>query len=462
MRNVAVILANGTGNRAGFDTPKQLVRLAGRAVINWTVGTFLKNTSIDEVVVICDGAVEDTVRRAFNADTLQRVRFVTGGATRNESTKSALRDIRSRHLANECNVLIHDSVRPLVSHAIIKASIDALDTFDAVDVVVPAADTIVESLDGVTISRIADRASLRCGQTPQGFKLSVLEKAYAIAEAAGDASFTDDCGVVLRYLPSVKIGLVPGAPSNHKLTYKEDLFFLEKIVQHHYNESGDIFRSSENSYFQGKVAVVIGGFTGIGQAIAEQLESWGATVLRESRRTGFDLLDFASFEKRFSSIAQQHGRIDAVICSSAIMHKMPLSDSTADCIADQIAINLTAPILVAKAAFPYLKKTSGCLVNFASSSYTLGRAEYAAYSASKAGIVNAVQALADEWADSGVRVLAICPERTATTLRQKSFGVEEPSSLLGAGTVAADTIRAMASGQSGAVIEVRKRHAAIH
>ena len=90
-------------------------------------------------------------------------------------------------------------------------------------------------------------------------------------------------------------------------------------------------------------------------------------------------------------------------------------------LAEVIDVNLTGTLNVARAAYPHLRASSGSLTVFASSSFTRGRPDYVAYSASKAAVVNLAQGLAEEWCDDGVRVNAISPERTDTPMRRRAF-----------------------------------------
>ncbi len=78
---------------------------------------------------------------------------------------------------------------------------------------------------------------------------------------------------------------------------------------------------------------------------------------------------------------------------------------------------------------------------FTSSSFTRGRPDYVAYSASKAALVNMTQGLSEEWADEGIRVNAVSPERTDTPMRRKAFPGESPEGLLGSEAVAVATLR---------------------
>lgn len=106
----------------------------------------------------------------------------------------------------------------------------SLNTYQAIDVTVPAVDTIIEA-DGDHIAAIPDRSRLQRGQTPQAFRLSVISEAYKRAFNDPDFKVTDDCGVVVKYMPEVPVHLVAGEESNMKLTYKEDTFLLDKLFQ---------------------------------------------------------------------------------------------------------------------------------------------------------------------------------------------------------------------------------------
>ena len=121
-----------------------------------------------------------------------------------------------------------------------------------------------------------------------------------------------------------------------------------------------------------------------------------------------------------------------------------------------VEINYLGSINVAKASIPYLQKTKGCILLFASSSYTRGRALYSTYSSTKAGIVNLVQALSEELASDGIRINTINPERTATPMRFKAFGKEPDGSLLDADKVAIASLKTLLSDLTGEVIDVRR------
>ena len=131
-------------------------------------------------------------------------------------------------------MLFHDAARPLVDQRIIADCVRALRTYEAVGVAVPTSDTIVIVDDDVMTS-MPRRDRLRRCQTPQGFRLQVIRRAYELAQADPaftDLAATDDCGVVLRYLPEVTIAVVPGSERNMKITYPDDLRVAESLLKH--------------------------------------------------------------------------------------------------------------------------------------------------------------------------------------------------------------------------------------
>jgi 2-C-methyl-D-erythritol 4-phosphate cytidylyltransferase len=230
MRTVAVVLAAGSGSRFGSASPKQLRVLAGRTLIQHCVQAFEQAPGVDNVLVVTAAAIREQVSRDL-AGHHKVAAVIEGGASRTDSTRQALAWLTAS-LDGNAKVLFHDAARPLIDQRIIADCVAALDQWQAIGVVVPSSDTIVEVADG-TIQRVLPRHALARCQTPQGFRLSVISRAYQLADA--DPAFatmtaTDDCGVVLRYLPEVVIGTVSGSERNLKITYADDLAVANALV----------------------------------------------------------------------------------------------------------------------------------------------------------------------------------------------------------------------------------------
>jgi 2-C-methyl-D-erythritol 4-phosphate cytidylyltransferase len=151
---------------------------------------------------------------------------IEGGAGRPDSVRAALAAIGSS--SADAGVLLHDAARPLVDQRIIADCVAALEVHEAVGTAIPASDTIVFAEDGV-ISRVPPRDQLWRCQTPQCFRLPVIARAHELAAADPGFTPTDDCGVVLRYLPGVPVHIVQGSELNIKVTYSHDLVVAEAL-----------------------------------------------------------------------------------------------------------------------------------------------------------------------------------------------------------------------------------------
>ena len=230
MRTVAVVLAGGTGERFGTSVPKQLLPLAGRPLIEHSVAAFDEAPGVDAVLVVMAASHAGQVREVLAAGGYRKLAgVIPGGPTRVESTRRAIESLG----AGECDVLFHDAARPLVDQRIIADCAAALAEHRAVGVAVPSADTIAVVTDGV-MTATPPRDSLVRLQTPQGFRLSLIRRAHELAAADpgfGDLPATDDCGIVLRYLPDVRVHIVPGSERNLKITFPRDLAVAEAL--HH-------------------------------------------------------------------------------------------------------------------------------------------------------------------------------------------------------------------------------------
>jgi NAD(P)-dependent dehydrogenase (short-subunit alcohol dehydrogenase family) len=142
--------------------------------------------------------------------------------------------------------------------------------------------------------------------------------------------------------------------------------------------------------------------------------------------------------------------------TAGVLHRGELAQTSEETIFQATDVNYLGPIFIAQEFHPYLEQSRGSLLLFTSSSYTRGRSGYSLYSSAKAAVVNLTQALADEWAGSGIRVNCINPERTATPMRVKAFGDEPPGTLLASAEVARRSLTVLMSGQTGHVIDVRR------
>ena len=402
--NIAVILAGGVGSRLGLDKPKQFMKVAGKTVLEHTVDTFQKHNMIDEIVIVMHANyVHDAEAMVLKNHWTKVKKILNGGRERYESSLVAIRAYEKYPKKNELNFIFHDAVRPLVSKKIIDDTIEALEKYEAVDVAIPSADTIIKlDKSKQCIDYIPDRSFLHRGQTPQAFKYEIIAQAYELAMKDPNMQTTDDCGIVRKYLPQVPIYVVKGAEQNVKLTYPEDVYVLDKLFQ---LKSTKPDGHLDLNRLKGKVMVVFGGNSGIGLDMIRIAESYGAKCYAYSRsKTNTDISNYDDVVYALQLVNKAEGKIDYVVNSAAVLNKEPIMHLAHSVVNSIIDINYHGMVNVMIAAHDYVKENQGAILQFTSSSYTRGRANYALYSSTKAAVVNFVQAIAEEWLQEGIRI----------------------------------------------------------
>lgn len=459
-RNVAVVLAGGTGTRVGLSVPKQLIKIAGKPIIEHTIAALQESPVVDEIIVMMTPGHLDAVRALTRSGGYPKVTQILEGAdTRNGTTQRALEAVGEE----DCNLIFHDAVRPLVSQRIIADCVEALDSYGAVDTAIPSADTVVrvDRATGTTLEEVLPRHLLRRGQTPQCFHSGVIRRAYALAAQDPRFEATDDCTVVLRYTPEVPIAVVRGEDRNMKVTEPIDVYIADKLFQLQNHEApAQRTDAQHRAALAGKTVVVFGGSYGIGADIAALAERHGARALRFSRsETGTHVERRADVVAACAKALEETGRVDLVVNTAGTLPRGELAEASEDTIYLSTDVNYLAPIHIAQVFFPHLRATRGSLLLFTSSSYTRGRSGYSLYSSAKAAVVNLTQALADEWAPHGVRVNCVNPERTATPMRTRAFGEEPAGSLLTSIAVAETSLSVLTADMTGHVVDVRREDA---
>jgi len=456
MKNIAIILAGGIGSRFGLDIPKQFAKLAGKTIIEHTIEIFQNHLLIDEICIVIHEDWVWKIEEIVAINNFTKVKkILSGGEERKDSSLSAIVAYDTQ-LKQDVNLIFHDAVRPFVSHKIIDNCIESLKHHNAIDVAIPAVDTIIEIHDRI-ITNIPKRSDMMQGQTPQCFKLSTIKKAYEIAEKDAHFKPTDDCGVVKKYLPEENIFVVQGSIDNIKITHSQDIFMADKLFQLKKTSLSSVYNDDfyERALHK-KVLVVFGGSYGIGKDIGVLARKFGAHVHLFARSTtNTDVSSISDIKRDLESVYKKEGRIDYVVNTASILIKEPLTHTKYEDILDIMNINYLGAVNIAKESIPYLEETSGHLLNFTSSSYTRGRANYSLYSSTKAAIVNLTQALGEELIHKKIYVNCINPERTLTPMRISNFGKEDPKTLLTSEEVAYSSINTLLSKLTGQIIDVK-------
>ncbi|OBC04493.1 2-C-methyl-D-erythritol 4-phosphate cytidylyltransferase [Mycobacterium sp. 852013-50091_SCH5140682] len=226
MTTVAVVPAAGSGERLGAGRPKAFVKLAGRPLLEHALDGLRASGVIDAVVVAVPPGLTDEAKLIFGG----AAEIVAGGADRTESVRLALQAVGDAEF-----VLVHDAARALTPAALIVRVVKALEAgHSAVVPGLPLADTIkAVDANGVVLGT-PERAGLRAVQTPQGFRVDVLRRAYQ-REPGSDslvvsavAGFTDDASLVEQSGTPVQV--VDGDPMAFKITTPMDLLLAEAVL----------------------------------------------------------------------------------------------------------------------------------------------------------------------------------------------------------------------------------------
>jgi len=347
-------------------------------------------------------------------------------------------------------VVIHDAARPFLSAQIVHDVVQALEQHEAVDVAIPTADTVIVERDGF-IQSIPKRNHIYRGQTPQGFHFKPLIRSYQEVGESRLSEFTDDCGIYMDCNPMGRVRIVKGSSENIKITEDLDLALADEIFR---TRASQWDPEKQGLNVRGKRALIFGGSKGIGAAIARVLQESGAVTVSASRSTGCDIGDATQVASAVERAAKEMGGIDFVVNTVGLLEQTRLENQSIGEIEGQIRVNLLGAFFIAHSAYPHLKASEGTLLNLSSSSYSRGRAKYTPYSASKAGIVNLTQGLADEWAADRVRVNCLVPGRTDTAMRRANFSDEAEETLLNPFEVALSACKILSAEQTGMTVRV--------
>jgi ribitol-5-phosphate 2-dehydrogenase (NADP+) / D-ribitol-5-phosphate cytidylyltransferase len=205
----AILLMGGKGERLGSDLPKQFRPLGPKKIYQHTLDRITASGIFQQIVLVCHPAWVEEVQREVPASTI----VIEGGPTRQASSFLGL---------NACSpltkyVMIHDGVRPFVSHAILEKNRAAVLKHNAVNTCIPSADTLVQHQEEF-ITAIPIRRHFLRGQTPQTFAYPLIVEAHRQTKQM-DA--TDDCSLVLEQ--GHRVAVVRGEEENIKITTEWDL-----------------------------------------------------------------------------------------------------------------------------------------------------------------------------------------------------------------------------------------------
>ena len=230
MANIALLIAGGSGNRMGHDIPKQFMHVDGCPIIIHTMRCFQRHPDVDSIAVVCLKGWETVLQAYANQFSIDKLKYIfPGGNSGMESIHNGIYGLKDAGCGDEDLVLIHDSVRPLLSQDIISSNIAICKAYGYAITGIQCREAILESEDGFSSTTSIPRDKLIRTQTPQTFCLRNILNVHEEAKVKGIADSVASCTLVAE-VGGREMHIVPGSEKNIKITTVEDLEILKALM----------------------------------------------------------------------------------------------------------------------------------------------------------------------------------------------------------------------------------------
>ena len=226
--NIALIIAGGSGVRMNQEIPKQFITVYDRPIIVHTLEAFQKHANIDVIAVVCLTGWENVLQAYAKQFGITKLKHLApGGVNGQDSIRNGLFEL-AKHYGDDDIVLVHDSIRPLVSQDIISDAIVTAEKKGCAIPIIPCAEAILTTEDGIVSTGSVPRESLKRTQTPQAFRLGKLVESHKQALEAGITNSVASCTLMIELGEQVYFSL--GSEKNIKITTLEDLEISKALL----------------------------------------------------------------------------------------------------------------------------------------------------------------------------------------------------------------------------------------
>lgn len=230
MRNIVLIIAGGSGNRMGQDIPKQFLHVDGCPIIIHTMLCFQRHPDIDAIGVVCLKGWDTVLQAYANQFNITKLKWIfPGGNSGMESIHNGIYGLKDEGCGDDDLVLIHDSVRPLLSQDIISSNIAICQAYGYAITGIQCREAILESEDGFISSTSIPRDTLIRTQTPQTFRLGNILAVHEEAKRKGIVDSVASCTLIAE-VGGREMHIVPGSEKNIKVTTVEDIEILKALM----------------------------------------------------------------------------------------------------------------------------------------------------------------------------------------------------------------------------------------
>lgn len=244
--NIAVIFAGGRGTRMhSKELPKQFLLMHGKPIIAHTIEVFQQSDEIDAIVIACITNWIDHLKSIIEQYNYTKVKkIVPGGDTGQTSIYNGLKVAKIIAKDENCIVLIHDGVRPLINSSTIHDNISSVKQYGSGITCVKVKETVLEVDNSGEIINIPDRNDSRLARAPQSFWLNDILMYHENAIKEKKYDFIDSCSMMKYY--GKTLHLVEGPDINIKVTTPEDFYVMRAMLDE--KENGQIYGIDGENY----------------------------------------------------------------------------------------------------------------------------------------------------------------------------------------------------------------------
>ena len=231
MKNIAVIVAGGVGQRVGADIPKQFIKVFDKPILIYTIEDFDKNPLIDEIEVVCIESWIEELKRLLHFYKIKKVKeIIPGGATVQESIRNGVFNLKDK-VNDDDTIIIHDGIRPVIDEFVIEDLLNVCKLHGAAASSLPYNEQIFIKENDEYTRQYIPRERLMRVSTPQAYKFKTLYEAYkqAFENKIGiyGSSYTNTMWVELGN----KLYFSKGSDKNIKITTKDDIRLFKAYLE---------------------------------------------------------------------------------------------------------------------------------------------------------------------------------------------------------------------------------------
>ena len=226
--NIALIIAGGSGQRMKQEIPKQFLNVNDKPVIIYTLEAFQSHPDIDEIGIVCIDGWHDILRAYARQYKIEKLKWIiAGGKNGQDSIRNGVYEAERRYGRDDV-LLIHDAIRPLVSHEIISDCIVQCKKHGSAISVMPCNTAVLHKTSDEYSEAVVPRDQLAMTQTPQAFPIGKLADIHRKALEVGITNSVASCTLMIEMGEKVYFSI--GSETNIKLTTPEDLKIFKALL----------------------------------------------------------------------------------------------------------------------------------------------------------------------------------------------------------------------------------------